>query len=199
MHARLSLLLLAAIALSVNDAGAQRRPGQRFGFFTTTDLVTLDVEGGSVTATTPLTETARFALSAIVTAPLIRQRTRAWIVGVRGTALSLGNRDRCIDTSAPQGGDGECDSRKFTERVTLLAGGAFDIRSTILRVMAGPVAFQLENGGMRVGTNVRLDFASPRQSGVTPTLFLTRSFVGSVDGTGAAMTTLGAGFRWVRK
>ncbi len=165
------------------------------GFYTTTGLPSLDVEGGSITSTTELTESPKFALSALFTRSVAQQAKRAWIVGVRGTALSLGNWDRCSGSQ----GTANCQSRRFTERVALLGGGAFDIRSTVLRVMAGPVVYGVEDSPMRVGTQFRLDYSGPRLSGPSPTLFLTRSFLGSQRGQGVGITTLGAGLRWVRK
>ena len=119
----------------------------------------------------------------------------AWIVGARGSIFALGNKDRCVVTPFAAG----CQSRKYTERVTLLTGGAFDIRSTVLRVMAGPALYQLEDGGSRIGTVLRLDYAGPRLNGPTPTLFVTRTFLGSQGGEAVGITTLGAGFRWMRK
>lgn len=186
---------IALLALAPHNAEAQRRIGAPVGFYTTTGLPTLDVEGGSVTSTTELTESPRFAISALATRAFVKQAKRAYIVGLRGTALSLGNGNRCNGT----GGGSECRSRRFTERVALLAGGAFDIRSTVLRAMAGPVVYGVESSPMRVGTQVRLDYSGPRLSGSSPTLFVTRSFLGSVRGQGAGITTLGAGLRWVRK
>lgn len=203
MHVRPSISTLASfsafailsLALPQHAAEAQRRPGVPMGFYTTTGLLTLDIEGGSVTSTTEFTESPKFALSALVTGPVIKQAKRAWIAGLRGTALSLGNGDRCSGT----GGGTTCASRRFTERVALLTGGAFDIRSTLLRVMAGPVVYGVEDSDMRVGTQLRLDYSAPRLSGPSPTLFLTRSFLGSQRGQAVGITTLGAGFRWIRK
>lgn len=203
MHVRQSISALSALtaaailslAIPQHHAEAQRRPGVPMGFYTTTGLLTLEVEGGSVTSTTELTESPKFALSALVTGPVIKRAKRAWIAGVRGTALSLGNANRCNGS----GGTSVCQSRRFTERVALLTGGAFDIRSTLLRVMAGPVVYGVEDSGMRVGTQLRVDYSAPRLSGPSPTLFLTRSFLGSQRGQAVGITTLGAGLRWVRK
>ena len=80
-----------------------------------------------------------------------------------------------------------------------MAGGAFDIRSTVLRAMVGPALYNVEGQGARLGTAVRIDFASPRLRGRTPTLFFTRTFLGSQRGEQLAISTLGAGFRWIRK
>ena len=193
--AALAALCVVSLATPQHQSEAQRRPGVPMGFYTTTGLPTLDVEGGSVTSTTELTESPRFAVSALVTGAVVKRAKRAWIAGVRGTALSLGNGDRC---SGAQGGS-DCQSRRFTERVALLTGGAFDIRSTLLRVMAGPVVYGVEDSGMRIGSQVRIDYSGPRLSGPSPTLFLTRSFLGSQRGQAVGITTFGAGLRWVRK
>ncbi len=130
----------AAVSLAVPQRGAeaQRRPGVPMGFYTTTGLLTLDIEAGSVTSTTELTESPRFAVSALITGPVVKQAKRAWIYRARGTALSLGNGDRC---SGARWRNRLCD----------------------------------------------------------PTLFLTRSFMGSERGQAVGITTLGAGPRWVRK
>ena len=120
---------------------------------------------------------------------------RAWIAGVRANAIAFGNGRSCIVTP----GTSSCQSPRFEERGALLAGGAFDIRATILRAMVGPALYSVERQGTRVGTSLRVDFAAPRLSGPTPTLFFTRTFLGSQRGEAVGMSTLGAGFRWVRK
>jgi hypothetical protein len=174
---------------------AQRRPGVGMGFYTTTGLLTADVEAGSVSSSTVYAEAPSFAASVLVTGPLVKSRYRAWIVGARGTVLSFGHDNGCY-IEPPQPG---CQNLRFTERVAVLTGGAFDIRSTLVRVMAGPALYQVENSGARVGTQVRLDFAAPRLRGTMPTLFVTRAFLGSQRGSSVGITTLGAGLRWVRK
>lgn len=173
----------------------QRRPGVNMGFYTTTDLLTGDVEGGSITSTTAQANTPRFAVSVLVTAPLKRASKRAWIAGVRATPLGLGNTAPCVRATSADG----CQNGPFNDRIGVLAGSAFDIRSTILRTMVGPTLYQVEGQGARIGTTIRVDFASPRLRGPTPTLFFTRTFLGSQRGRAAALSSLGAGFRWVRK
>jgi hypothetical protein len=69
----------------------------------------------------------------------------------------------------------------------------------VLRALVGPALFRVEQEGTRFGTQVRLDFASPRLSGPTPTLFYTGTFLGSQRGESVVISTIGAGFRWVRK
>ncbi|HYW32957.1 MAG TPA: hypothetical protein VE869_15765 [Gemmatimonas sp.] len=203
MHFRHSLTAIAAfaalalLALSVpqHGADAQRRPGQNFGFYTTTGLVTGDVEAGSVNSSNEFAEVPSFALSGLLTTKVLQGRKSAWIAGVRGTVLSLGNTRQCIVDFSSQ----ECLDVRFTERASLLTGGAFDIRSTILRAMVGPVLYDVEGSGMRVGTQIRLDYAAPRRNGPTPTLFLTRSMLGSQRGRSVGISTFGAGLRWVRR
>ena len=202
MHVRQQLTaftvaLTALVALSLvvpRSAESQRRPGVGMGFYTTTGLLTADFEAGSVTSTTVLTESPRFAAAVLVTGALAKQPKRAWIIGVRGTPLAFGHPSRCVTF-----GPSECSSRRYTERVSVIAGGAFDIRSTVLRAMIGPALYQVERSGVRIGTQVRLDLAAPRLRGPTPTLFYTRSMLGSEGGRGVGIGTLGAGFRWVRK
>ena len=109
--------------------------------------------------------------------------------------LSLGNSDQCIVEFGTSG----CQDRRFTERAALLTGGAFDIRSTLLRAMVGPALYDVQGSGLRVGTQIRLDYAAPRLHGPTPTLFFTRSMLGSQRGRAVGLSTLGAGFRWVRR
>jgi len=65
--------------------------------------------------------------------------------------------------------------------------------------MVGPSLHQVEQEGARIGTTVRADFASPRLRGSTPVLFLSRTFLGSQRGEAVGLTTLGLGFRWIRK
>ena len=165
------------------------------GFYTTTDLRTLDVEGGTIVSSTPQVRAPRWALSLLVTAPLKRLDKKAWIAGVRATPLVLGNTVPCVRAATAS----TCQNGRFNERVGLLGGGAFDIRSTILRAMVGPTLYQVEGKGARLGATVRVDFASPRLHGPTPTLFFTRTYVGSPRGEAAGLSSLGAGFRWVRK
>lgn len=188
---------LSTLSLAVPNqrADAQRRPGQNFGFYTTTGLLTGEIEAGSVNSTTEFAEAPKVAVSGLLTTRLVQRRKSAWIVGVRGTVLSLGNTNQCIVEVGTLG----CQDRRFTERAALLTGGAFDIRSTILRAMAGPALYQVEGSGLRVGTQLRLDYAAPRLSGFTPTLFLTVSQLGSQRGRSVGLSTLGAGFRWVRR
>ncbi len=188
---------LAVLSLIVppRRADAQRRPGQNFGFYTTTGLLTGEIEAGSVNATTEFAEAPSFAVSGLLTTRLVQRRKSAWIIGVRGTVLSLGNSDQCIVERGTPG----CQDRRFTERAALLTGGAFDIRSTILRAMVGPALYDVEGSGLRVGTQLRLDYAAPRRSGPTPTLFFTRSLLGSQRGRAVGLSTFGAGIRWVRR
>ncbi len=184
-----------SLALPWHGADAQRRPGQNFGFYTTTGLVTGDIEVGTVTSSTEVAEAPTVAVSVLLTTRLVQRRKSAWIVGVRGTALSLGNSDPCfVEADAPG-----CQDRRFTERAALLTGGAIDIRSTILRAMVGPALYDVQGSGLRVGTQLRIDYAAPRLNGPTPTLFLTRSILGSERGSAVGLTTFGAGFRWVRR
>ena len=190
--ASLSVVLAAALPTLL---AAQRRPGLAMGFYTTTGLLTGDVEAGSVSSSTALAEAPTFAVSLLLTAPLKRLPKRAWIVGARAGALNLGNNGSCFLTP----GSGVCQNIRFEERAALLAGGAFDIRSTVLRAMVGPALYNVEGQGARLGTAVRIDFASPRLRGRTPTLFFTRTFLGSQRGEQLAISTLGAGFRWIRK
>lgn len=200
VRARAVLVAAAAFAVSLSamlpvQLGAQRRPGVGMGFYTTTGLPTVDLEGGSVNSSTSTARAPSFALSLLATTGLKRVPKRAWIVGVRANALSLGNGRTCIELS----GTTKCQSPRFVERGAVLAGGAFDIRATILRAMVGPALYSVEREGTRVGTSLRVDFAAPRLSGPTPTLFFTRTFLGSQRGEAVGMSTLGAGFRWVRK
>ena len=165
------------------------------GFYTTTGLLTGEVEGGSVSSSTALAASPTFEASVLLTAPLKRMPKRAWIAGVRARALALGDNDYCSVRPEPGG----CRIRRFDERAALLTGGAFDIRSTVLRALVGPALFRVEEQGTRVGTQLRLDFAAPRLSGPTPTLFYSATFLGSQRGESVAIGTIGAGFRWVRK
>lgn len=195
-----AVLTAAAVSLALTVAtparlSAQRRPGLGTGFYTTTGLVTGEVEGGSITSSTGLASTPTFGVSLLLTAPLKRRPKRAWIAGVRARALALGYNDYCSVRPEPGG----CRIRRFDERAALLAGGAFDIRSTVLRALIGPALFKVEEHGARFGTQVRLDFASPRLRGPTPTLFYTGTFLGSQRGESVVISTIGAGFRWVRK
>ena len=191
-----SASLSAALAVAFPAMlAAQRRPGLAMGFYTTTGLLTGDVEAGSVSSSTALAEAPTFAVSLLFTAPLKRLPKRAWIVGARAGALNLGNNGSCFITP----GNGVCQNIRFEERAALLAGGAFDIRSAVLRAMVGPALYNVEGQGARLGTAVRIDFAAPRLRGRTPTLFFTRTFLGSQRGEQLAISTLGAGFRWIRK
>ncbi len=190
----------ASVALALTVAlptllAAQRRPGLGTGFYTTTGLVTGDVEAGSISSTTALANAPTVALSLLLTAPLQRLPKRAWIAGLRVNALALGNNRSCFVTPGTSG----CQNVRFEERTALLAGGAFDIRSTILRAMIGPALYTVEGQGARLGTSLRLDYAAPRLRGPTPTLFFTRTFLGSQRGEAVGISTLGAGLRWVRK
>ena len=196
VSAAVSVALSLALTVAVPTLlYAQRRPGVPMGFYTTTGLVTGEVEGGSVTSSTALASSPSFEASFLLTAPLKKMPKRAWIAGVRARALALGDNDYCSVRPEPGG----CQIRRFDERAALLAGGAFDIRSTVLRALVGPALFRVEREGTRFGTQVRLDFASPRLSGPTPTLFYTGTFLGSQRGESVVVSTIGAGFRWVRK
>ena len=202
MRARVFGAVLTTAAVSValtfavpNAVAAQRRPGVARGVYTTTGLVTGEVEGGSVTSSTGLASAATFEASFLLTAPLKKMPKRAWIAGVRARALALGDNDYCSVRPEPGG----CRIRRFDERAALLAGGAFDIRSTMLRALVGPALFRVEEQRTRIGTQIRLDFAAPRLRGPTPTLFYSGTFLGSQRGESVVISTIGAGFRWVRK
>ena len=191
---------LCAVCLMLTVAApsllpGQRRPGMNMGFYTTTDLLTGDVEGGSITSTTSQASAPRIAVSVLVIAPLKRASKRAWIAGVRATPIGFGNTAPCVRVTGEDG----CQNGPFNERIAVLAGSAFDIRSTILRTMVGPTLYQVEGQGVRIGTTVRVDFGTPRLRGPTPILFYTRTFLGSQRGRAVALSSLGAGFRWVRK
>jgi hypothetical protein len=185
--------LLALVPL-VAPLGAQRRPGVGMGFYTYTGLLSAEVEGGSVVSSSAYVEAPTLAVSGVATAPLWRGRKRAWIVGARVTPLNVGNRG-CLVLSGTTG----CQDVRHEERAALLTGAAFDIRSTLLRAAIGPALVNAQGRGMRLGTVLRLDYTAPRQGASFPTLFLTRTFLGSERGESAGLTTLGAGYRWVRK
>ena len=188
-------LALFTLIVPQQQATAQRRPGVSTNFFTTTGLLTADVEAGSVRSTTPLAESPSFAVSVLVTAPLVKRIRHAWIAGVRAPVLLLGNKGGCYVGA----GGNVCQNLRFSEQVTLYAGGAFDIRTTVLRVLVGPSLYHVEASGARVGTGLQIDLAAPRLRGPTPTLFFSRSFLGSQRGEAVGISSLGAGFRWVRK
>lgn len=188
--------VLVALAVTLPELlTAQRRPGVGNGFYTTTGLLSGDVEAGSVSSSTAIAEAPTVAMSVLLTAPLQRLSKRAWIVGVRANVIGLGNNDNCYVIPGTDG----CQNARFVERGALLAGSAFDIRSTILRAMIGPALYDVEGQGARVGTAIRIDFAAPRLHGPTPTIFFTRTFLGSQRGEAVGLSTLGAGLRWVRK
>jgi len=186
------LLLTAVVSCTLS---AQRRPGVNMGFYTTTDLVTADVEAATVYSSTGQLRGPQFVGALLVTAPLKRQSKRAWIVGGRATPLALGSTSPCFRPP----GVTECPNGRVIERLSVMAGGAFDIRSAIFRAMLGPTMHEVEGRGVRFGTTLRMDFASPRLVGPTPTVFFSRTFLGSQSGRGAALTSVGLGFRWVRK
>lgn len=190
--------LLAAVllaSLAPQRASAQRRPGVGMGFYTYTGLVAGDVELGQVTGTTAYAEGPTVTLSGVVSAPLLKLRKKALIVALRGTAISYGNSDGCL--IVPPSAD--CQQRRFTERFTVLTGMAWDIRESLLRVTAGPALYSVERDGARFGTQVRVDYARPRQGSRMPTLFLSRSFLGSQKGRGVGFTTIGLGIRTAKK
>lgn len=187
-------LFLAALLLLSLSAPTERALSQR-PFYTTTGLLTLDAEAGSLHSSSPRAEAPAFAVSALLTAKIAKRTKRAWIGGVRATAFSLGNDKGCFSTAVGRG----CENRRFNERATLYAGGAWDIRSTVFRVMVGPAVYSVEGSGARVGTALHIDAAAPRLRGATPTLFFTRSFLGSQGGDAIGISSLGAGLRWVRK
>ncbi len=191
-------IAIATVALAVaipSVIEAQRRPGVGMGFYTTTGLLSADVEVGPVTSTTALAEAPLASASLLLTAPLKKSAKRAWILGARLTPLAVGNGNSCFVTPNVTG----CQDVRFEERAALLAGGAFDIRSTVLRVMVGSTLYSVQEQGTRLGTTLRLDYGAPRLRGSTPTFFFTRTFLGSQRGEAVAMSTLGVGFRWVRK
>lgn len=165
------------------------------GFYTTTDLPTLDVEVANVGTSSGQANSPLLTVSAVVTKPLKRGNKRALIAGLRATPLSAFNSVPCVRRI----GSTTCQNTRFDERIGLLVGGAFDVRSTILRPMLGPTWYNVGGQGARFATTVRLDFAAPRLRGPTPTGFITRTFLGSVRGEGTALTSAGVGFRWVRK
>lgn len=193
--AKAGVAAAALLVLASLRSEAQRRPGVGMGFYTTTGLVTAEVEGGNVTSTTALAEAPTVAISGLLTVPLKKAPKRAWVAGLRVTPLGIGNGKSCYVTPDITG----CQNLRFEERAALLAGGSFDIRTTVLRVMVGPSLYHVEQEGARIGTTVRADFASPRLRGSTPVLFLSRTFLGSQRGEAVGMTTLGLGFRWIRK
>jgi len=195
-HSRRVWFTAIAFLLTV-PAGlsAQRRPGVGMGFYTYTGLLSGEVEGGSVVASTSLIEAPWVALSAVGTVPLLRKPKKAWIAAARVTPLNLGNRGSCYVTAETTG----CQDNRFEERAAIMTGGAFDIRSTLVSVMVGPAYVGMENRGARLGAVVRLDYSSPRQRGSSPALFFSRTFLGSERGESAALTTLGLSMRWVRK
>jgi hypothetical protein len=189
---------LAAVALGVaapQRADAQFRRDSPMGFYTTTGRPALDIEFAGVTSSTVLTESPKFAAGALFTYPLAKMRKKALIAGVRGTAIELGRPRDCLLSFQ----NGVCTSRQYAERVAGLVGGAFDIRSTIFRVMAGPVLYSVEGTGSRIGTQLRGDLATPTIGGSTSSIFIARSMMGSENGRGVAVTALGIGFRKIWK
>ncbi len=202
MRARFPGMLIHTVAVCAvvavvlpNILLGQRLPGLGTGFYTTTGLVTADVEVGSITSSSAMAEAPTVAMSVLVTAPLQRLPKRAWIVGLRANVIGFGNNDGCYVTPGTTG----CQNLRFQERGAFLLGGAFDIRSTVLRTTIGPALYSVEKEGARLGTTLRVDYAAPRLRGATPTLFFTRTFLGSQRGEAVGLSTLGAGMRWVRK
>jgi hypothetical protein len=191
--ARIAVALLALAPL-LTPLDAQRRPGVGMGFYTYTGLLSAEVEGGSVVSSTAYVEAPALALSGVGTAPLWKGKHRAWIVGVRVTPLNVGNRGCYVFPGATG-----CQDVRHEERVALLTGASIDIRSTLLRVVAGPALVSAQGREARLGATLRIDYTVPRQGSSFPTLFLTRTFLGSERGATAGLTTLGAGYRWVRK
>ncbi len=188
-------LLAGVVMLTSSSALAQRRPGVGMGFYTYTGLVAADIEVGQVNGTTGFAEGPTVTLSGIVAAPLMKLRKKALIIAARGTAISYGNSDGCyVIPPSP-----ECQQRRFTERLTLLPGMAWDIRESLVRVMAGPALYSVEREGSRIGTQIRVDYARPRQGSRMPVLFLSRSFLGSQRGRSAGFTTIGIGIRTAKK
>lgn len=189
---------VAAIAFTVtapHRADAQFRRDSPMGFYTTTGRPALDIEFGGVTSSTVLTESPKFAAGALFAFPLAKLRKKAIIAGVRGTAIELGRPRDCLLSFE----NGVCTSRRYAERVSGLVGGAFDIRSTVFRAMAGPVLYSVEGTGARIGTQLRGDLATPELRGLTSVIFLSRSMMGSENGRGVGITTLGIGFRKIWK
>jgi hypothetical protein len=191
----LAAVSAAALLALPYTSQAQRRPGVGTGFYTYTGLLSTDIEAGSVTGTTAFAEGPTVAASVLVSTALKKLTRKAVIVGLRGTALSLGNNDGCYIVAPST----ECQNRRFTERLTLLPGMAWDIRESLLRVTGGPTLFSVEGEGLRLGTQLRVDFARPRQTSTMPTIFLSRSFLGSQRGRGVGFTTLGIGYRFAQK
>ena len=191
--AAIAVAAMGAVAPAALEA--QRRPGVGMGFYTYTGLLSGELEGGSVVASTSLIEAPWVALSAVGTVPLLRMRKKAWVAALRVTPLNLGNRGSCYVTPETTG----CQDNRFEERAAFMTGGAFDIRSSLLRVMAGPAYVGVENRDARLGAVLRVDYSSPRQRGSSPSLFFSRTFLGSERGESAALSTLGVSMRWVRK
>jgi hypothetical protein len=191
---RLAALTALLIAPAVR-AEAQRRPGVGMGFYTTTGLLTFDLEVGSLNSSTDFAEVPSFSIAGLLVAPVKRAAKRAWIAGARAEMFAYGNNDPCF---VPVRGTG-CQNVRFRERAMLLTGGAFDIRSSVLRVMVGPALYTVAGSGARIGPSLRLDYGAPRLRGSTPTIFVARTFLGSQRGEAVGVTALGVGFRWVRK
>ncbi|WP_434478365.1 hypothetical protein [Gemmatimonas sp.] len=116
-----SLVALTMLSTPSLKAAAQRRPGVGMGFYTTTGLLSADVEVGPVTSTTALAEAPLASASLLLTAPLKKGAKRAWIAGARFTPLAVGNGNSCFVTPDVTG----CQDVRFEERAALLAGGAF--------------------------------------------------------------------------
>ena len=186
--------IVTALTLT-SSLSAQRRPGVGMGFYTFTGLLAAEVEGGSVISSAALAEAPTVAVSGMGTVPLLKGRKKAWIASVRATPLNLGNRGSCVVTPDTIG----CQDVRYEERASLLTGAAFDIRSTLLRGMIGAAMVNVEGRGARYGPIVRIDFTAPRQGASSPTLFLTRTFLGRERTESMGLTTVGAGFRWSRK
>lgn len=191
----LSASLLFQPLLAVSSLEAQRRPGVGMGFYTFTGLLSAEVEGGSVVSSAALAEAPTIAISGMGTVPLLRGRKKAWIASARATPLNLGNRGTCVVTPETVG----CQDVRYEERASVMTGAAFDIRSALLRGMVGAAMVSVEGRGARYGPIVRIDFTAPRQGASSPTLFLTRTFLGRERTESMGLTTVGAGFRWSRK
>ena len=118
MRAHSRRVWLSAVALCLMlpaSLSAQRRPGVGMGFYTYTGLLSGEVEGGSVVASTSLIEAPWVALSAVGTVPLLRKPKKAWIAAVRVTPLNLGNRGSCYVTPESSGcQDSSCRFPAFT-------------------------------------------------------------------------------------
>jgi len=186
----LALAFLAPFSRAQSQPRTERRP---------VSPVSLDLAVGAGNVRHGAYATAHgIDAEALVAGRFLARPNGSLIVAANGflRAIGFGDDLECrFDASVPNG----CYERAFLAPNAALLGGA-ELRrhGAALRLLAGPIRYNVEDASRRTGTHVRLDLAVPATSSIAFVLATRMSYLGRIRGEAIEIFGLSAGLRLQR-